>query len=382
MNQNKLMMWGIVAVLIIGGLFYFSAGKNSSGTIKIGALIPLTGKFASYGEDIRNGMTLALEDIKAKGGGNFELVFEDSAADPKVAVPGARKLIDLDKVPVVIAGPGSSGNLAVAPMMEESHTIFMAISATPKLNDAGEYIFKINPDIEPEVERSVKFMFDKGFRNVGLIYDSSSDTQVTGKEYFENRFRELGGSVVDSEGYDAKSVADFRSIFAKIKSKKPDALYFLAVEKVAGLAVKQAREIGITKPIVSWAAANGEEFFRGAGASAEGMMITDYPFSCVSGTPEAMNYCRRYEEKFGGRQPQHFGADAHDVLTILSSLFQDDTGKHIQSSDGFKKLVMENFTSKQYKGVGGELSFDDKGNIRDKEFVFRVARSGKFVDVR
>src|SRR3989338_1342421 len=125
--------------------------------IKIGALLPLTGTFAQLGEDVKNGLEIAREEIKTRYGIAFDIVYEDSSADPKVSVLAASKLINIDKIGVVVGGPGSSANLAAVPIFEKNKTIFIAISATPKLNEAGEYIFKVHPDSDGEVSRMSAF---------------------------------------------------------------------------------------------------------------------------------------------------------------------------------------------------------------------------------
>lgn len=380
----KTFFWLVIFLLIVGGVVWYGNKQNEEpSVIKIGALLPLTGKFASFGEDMRNGLTLALEDIKENNGATIEIVFEDSAADPKIAVPGARKLIDFEKTAIVIAGPGSSGNLAVAPIMEESKTVFLAISSTPKLNTAGQYIFKVNSDVEPEVEKAIGYMIEHGFQKAAVLYDTSSDTTTTGRNFFEKQFPEVEGRLAVIEGVDGRSVTDFRTSLAKIKAALPDALYLMVgSEKLAGMAVKQAREIGFMKPIVSWSGAKGEEFLRGAGIEAEGTVLTDVPFSCSEEAVLVTEYCRRYTEKFNGREPQHFGAEAYDLIIILNSLLQGNDKNTVLSPDGLKKVVMEGFTDKRYKGVSGTFSFDKEGNIFNKDFVFRVVKDGKFVEMK
>src|SRR3989344_2370493 len=112
--MQKQLIWTIVVVAIIAISVWFAFDKpQNTSTVKMGALLPLSGKFANLGEDIRNGLELAKNEIKVAKGMNFEIVYEDSAADPKVALPAAQKLITVDKVPFVFGGPGSSGNLAV-----------------------------------------------------------------------------------------------------------------------------------------------------------------------------------------------------------------------------------------------------------------------------
>lgn len=345
-----------------------------SQSIKIGALIPLTGKFAFYGEDMRNALSLAAGEIRKSHNIDFQIVYEDSGADPKMAVPATTKLIEADKVFIVLGGPGSSANLAVAPFMEKGRVLFLVISSTPKLNLAGEYVFKMHPDIDGEVSRMVEYVFSAGHRRIGILYDSASDTNTIGQQKFKEIFEKLGGKVALSEGYDSKTVSDYKTSMAKLKNSKPDALYFLGADNAAGPAIKQAREMGINNPIFGWSAFHTPNFFSSAGQAAEGVVITDLPFSC-EGNIVMKNYCLEYSQKFSKFEPTQYGAHMYDVLNILARLVK----QYGNGAEGIKNHLLE---IQHYQGASGDITFDEQGNVRDKNFVFRVVKEGKFEDLK
>ena len=91
------------------------------------------------------------------------------------------------------------------------------------------------------------------------------------------------------------------------------------------------------------------------------------------------NYCEKYQTKFSDRRPQNYGAHAYDLVTIINDILKKEAGK---PADEIKKSIQEAFTSKIYEGVSGDLRFDENGNVRDKDFVFRIAENGKFVDLQ
>ena len=87
------------------------------------------------------------------------------------------------------------------------------------------------------------------------------------------------------------------------------------------------------------------------------------------------DYCQRYKQKFPNYQPTQYGAHAYDAAQMvvkLAQLAEFDTEKIRQGLLGIQG----------YYGVSGEFSFDGQGNIRDKDFVFREVRDGKFVDLQ
>lgn len=379
--MRKTSILSAIAVVALGIFIYQSQQpKKPSQTlgesteiqqIKIGALLPLTGSFSNLGEDIRNAIELGREDLKRRFNLDIEVVYEDSAADPKVAVPAAVKLIELDRVPIILGGPGSSGNLAAAPLMQKSQTLFLPISSTPKLNEAGDYIFKLHPDIEHEARLMANYIHTLNLKTACMVYDLASDTQTIAQQVFAAEFASLGGKVFLSQGYDSKTTTDFRTILTKFKDTECKALYFYAVEKVAGNIVKQAREIGLTQPLFGWSAYNSDEFFRLAGKYAEGVIITDQPFSC-SGNLEMRHYCFEYANKYPGRTPLQYGARIYDAMDILARLL-------IQHSLDKEKIKYGLFNIANYEGASGHLKFDAKGKVREVNLVFRIAKDGKFV---
>ncbi len=379
--KNKIYKW-IVGVLVVGILLFWGVdyfGTESDVQFKVGALLPLTGRLASYGEDVRAGLELSRRDL-AKEGINIEIVYEDSAGDPKTAIAGANKLVNLDKVSVIIGAPGSSANLAVAPFMEQTNTVFLVMSNTAKLNDAGPYTFKLLPDIDEEVRMIFGIFEEKSFKRIAVVYDSTSESNITGYELTKAQALK-NGVVIEDIAIDGKA-ADFRSQLSRIKNTKTDAVYFLTNEKVAGIVMKQLREIGVAQPVFGWSAMDGDEFFQGAGELAEGVMITDLPFSCTK-SAAAEQYCRKYIEQYPKTAQLPYGAYGYDALQNIGKVV---AGTLVGGGTTDQKEIAENiakaYTSSTMQGVAGTYTFNIDGNSTQNDFVIRKAKEGVFVDVR
>ena len=154
--KKRLILWIIVAVAVVGAaVWYARRGSDLSPAatpIRIGAIDPLTGPFAAYGEPVRDGMLLAVDEINAKGGiggRKIELLLEDDGGDPKNSVSAFTKLATVSKVPVVI-GPLSSGaSMATAPLAERYKVVQLStLAGTIDLSKAGDYVFRIYPSSE------------------------------------------------------------------------------------------------------------------------------------------------------------------------------------------------------------------------------------------
>ncbi len=373
---EKSLIFVVGLSLIVGtipALGATTSSKRSVSSAKIGVLAPLTGKFADIGKDFKNGLEVAAADINASGK-RVELVYEDSAAEPKTALAAFRKLTAVNGVQIIIAGPGSSANLAVAPAAESQRVLFFAHSKTPKLDDAGDYIFRFLPMVEGEVTRLVRYLNVNKIKRVALIYDAASDTQTYQQKLFAAIFMAKGGVVVAAEGYDSKTINDFRSILTKLEATNPDALYLIAIDKVAGLAVKQARELGLTVPIFGWSTYESDQFLTVAGDVAEGVVFTAEPFSC-RGTKQMRSYCAAYAKRFGDRKPQYYGAYAYDNLMLIAKTLSRQPAK-------IRTLQAAMARVRHYSGTAGQYSFDNKGNLYRGDFVIRTVRNGKFIDLK
>ncbi|MBU1697035.1 MAG: ABC transporter substrate-binding protein, partial [Proteobacteria bacterium] len=130
-------------------LFLILIGSVMAGEISVGSVTPLTGKLAVYGEGFQQAMLLAVDEINAAGGikGNtFKIVFEDNNSTSKDSVSAIRKLITIDKLPIIFGPAASSNFLAVCPIAQENKTILIgAESAAEAISKCGSYVFRVFP---------------------------------------------------------------------------------------------------------------------------------------------------------------------------------------------------------------------------------------------
>ncbi|HYF04804.1 MAG TPA: penicillin-binding protein activator [Patescibacteria group bacterium] len=378
--MKKYIIFGISVIVV--GAYSMLAQRDIEGNVyKVGLSLPLSGNFASTGEDVLSGIQLAVKHIKAERGVEIHLVVEDSKADAKSAVDVAHKMLDVDKLPMVISGPGSSANLAAAPIYEQRRTFFFVVSQTPKLNNAGEYIYKFSPDVPKEAVLMAKHLHETGIKHLGIIFDSSSDTSFTINEVLLKEFM-VGSSTATSEAVDAKTSNDFRSSLTKIKAANVDALFLApGPDKVIAQVINQARELGINVPLFSWSPLETKTIIDSAKQNAEGIVYTALPFSCEYGNTQMKSYCDEFEKAYPGKNPLHFGPQAYDalVLYINAILTAGLKPEDLQSQDGKDRLRYELAKIKNYEGVSGDISLDEKGNITEKAFQLRQVKDGKFI---
>ncbi|RLA99718.1 MAG: ABC transporter substrate-binding protein, partial [Deltaproteobacteria bacterium] len=171
----KRFAWVILVGLLISAVVGFT-GCTKEKVIKVGAILRLsTG--ASDGLPAKRGIEIAVDEINAAGGINgkpLKVIYEDSKDSPQASVTAFEKLISMDKVKVVI-GPMMSGNtLAVAPIAERNHVVVITPNGTsPKISNAGKYIYRGCTRIDKQAEALTKYAKDKmGVKTVAILYSN------------------------------------------------------------------------------------------------------------------------------------------------------------------------------------------------------------------
>ena len=195
MNKTIKIIVGVVIVIAIAW-FTKTQFKNtiediSVQDIEIGASLPLTGKGASFGENIKNGIDLAVKEVNDKYSFNMEVVYEDTQSETETAVSAVRKLIDIDKVNVVLGPARSSAVLAVAPIAEENKVIiFTPIASAEDISNAGDYIFRNRESSKSHGVGMAEFLKNKKNIQRVAMFTAKSANAVSYATFFKSRFEE------------------------------------------------------------------------------------------------------------------------------------------------------------------------------------------------
>ncbi|MFY0546373.1 ABC transporter substrate-binding protein [Brevibacillus sp. H7] len=357
-----------------------SSGGTSSGsaggqeiTAKIGVVSFLSGSGAAYGEAQKNGLELALAELNEanKGKLKIELQFEDSGGKKESAINAVNKLINQDQV-VAIIGPTLSGEMfAAGPVANEAETPIFGISNTAEgINDIGEYVFRNSLPESIAIPTAMKAAVEKkGLKKAAFIYASNDDFSVSGFKTMKATAEKLGLENLGEATFSNGDV-DFSAQLTKIKELNPDVLFVSALYKEGSLVVKKARELGITATILGGNGFNNPQVFAIAGPAAEGLIVAT-PFSPEKKDDKVQAFVKAFEAKYG-KKPDQFAAQAYDALHIMSqSLLAAGKADREALRDQLAQL-------KDFQGVSGNLSFDEKRNpIGDAVVV--VAKDGKYV---
>ena len=361
----------VLAVVVWGGVKLFETKEEKTKEpIKIGAALSLTGKAAYYGEQTKNGLELAIEKIKEENYPfELELIYEDTQSDATPAVSAINKLIDIDKVKLIIGPIRSSDVLAAAPIAEKNRVVlFITVASTDEITQAGDYIFRNRETSAPHGKRMAEFLINKGIRRVA-VFSSKSPNSIGYRKFFMDNFKQLGGQIVLFAEYDEKN-NDFRTDISKVKNSGAEAFYVVPTfGKDGGLMTKQIRELGYKQLITTTPVPESTEFLDTSGIYSEGVVFTSPAFDIDD--PDIQDYRTSYKMAYG-KESDFISANAYDAMNIIADAVKTCKG---DDSECIKNYL---YKVKDYPGVGGLTSFDQNGDVA-KLVIIKTVKNGQFV---
>jgi branched-chain amino acid transport system substrate-binding protein len=375
MRHLRVSLATILAIVLVGSLFFAnSCAKKEPETIKIGAILPLSGDAAQYGEWGKSGISLAADEINSKGGikgKRVEVIYEDDAADPKKGVAAVNKLINIDKVKLIVGPIPSTVTLAVAPICEKSKVVIMSSSSSPAITRTGDYIFRNWPSDDFEGVAMAKYAIKKNFKKVAILH-INNEYGLGVANVFKKEYSKLGGVVLITETY-MQGSSDMRPQLTKIKKYNPDVIYLVGHAKENGHVIKQANDLNIKAQILGTVGVEGPDLINIAGKSAEGLVYTAPAFDPDSPDPTIKTYQEAYIKKYG-KKSEIFAATTYDATKIITFMIEKYGYDPDKIKDGLYKL-------KNYQGVSGITTFDENGDVI-KPVMLKTVKDKQFVPIK
>jgi branched-chain amino acid transport system substrate-binding protein len=337
-----------VAIVITCTLFLMTVmlgSASAADTIKVGVVLPLTGKLAKFGEIENKSFIMAAEEINAAGGINgkkIELIIEDTTGKPDVGRSAIEKLITQDKVPLIGGGYSSSVTWATIAVAQQNKVPFLVnTGSADKITEQGwDYIFRLNPPVSEYPEAFADFAKEigKDIKSVAILHENSLFGQ-SGSKKFVKQAEALGMEVLIKEGYEAGAV-DFKPLLVKAKSKKPDLVYMISYIMDASLLMRQSKELNLNPKLFVGGAAGFTlpEFQKNAGKASA------FVYSATLWTPSvpypgAKEYYDKFVAKYNTTTEYH-GAEAYagmyviaDALKRAKSLSRKDVRNALAATD-------------------------------------------------
>ncbi|MEO0084447.1 MAG: ABC transporter substrate-binding protein, partial [candidate division WOR-3 bacterium] len=333
---------------------------------------PLTGDAATIGENMKIAIEIARDEINREGGINgrpIEIIFEDGQCEPKAAVNAGNKLINIDKVPIIIGGLCSSETLAVAPLAEKARVVlFSAASTNPKITEAGDYIFRNVPSDSFQGTFAAEYIKNTLKLSKAALLKCLSDWCVGVNDAFKARFQGLGGTIAIEESFQQEA-RDLRSQLSKIKAVAPEVIYFVSYTEATIPGIKQAKELGIKAPFFGADAWSDPKIWQEVGKLGDGAMYVE-PVN--KNLPET--FVAEMNKRTGGKEINVYAPRAYDALKILA---------FVMKQKGIEATVVKDaiYDVKNYQGIADNYTFDRQGEITEAKYVVKRVQDGKAVEV-
>jgi branched-chain amino acid transport system substrate-binding protein len=353
-------------------------GASAARTVKLGFAAPLTGPQAHYGNDMRNGVLLALGEVNAGGpriGGasvRFELLADDDQADPRQATAVAQKLVDAGIVGML--GHFNSGtSIPAARIYAQAGIAQIAMATAPGYTAQGfRTTFRaMTSDLQQGGALGRFLVRDLGASRIAIIDDRSAYGQGLADEV-EKSARAVGATIVRREFTDERA-SDFTAVLTAIKSANPDLLFFGGTDVQAALLARQMRSLGLRARLAGGEMVKSPNFIALAGAAAEGTLasLAGVPLERM---PGGNAYAERYRARFGSAV-EVYSPYAYDAtMAMVGAMQRADSSEPARYLPALAETVRAGVTSARF-------SWDARGDLKDGEITLYRVEGGVWVPI-
>jgi branched-chain amino acid transport system substrate-binding protein len=387
MTRTGRRAWTMALALALAALAVGPTEAKLEGqVVKLGAIYPVTGKGAEWGEHSKIATEIAVEEINKAGGVGgvpLQVIVQDTGTEVGQAISLARKLILEDKVLEVIGPCFSSEFEALAPMLDRLQTVIVSqCSAKPGLSKLSRWAFRNTLTSDKQLDPAVKVWLDRyKVRTAVILYDSADAVSAAeGSKVLPALLKKYGIEVKDSLTYQTKDI-DFSAQLTKIKSLNPGGIALGACYQQAASIVRQARKLGLTQPFLAGACTGSPEFASLVGADGEGSIIGSAGWP-DDPRPRNKAFLKAFMERSGGKKPNYGGMRAYDNVYITKLIIEK---YGVTNKPGDLELDREKIRKgwaelKGYDGITGLTAMDDVGDGSGKATVLEV-KGGGFVKI-
>ena len=345
--------------------------------VRIAVVGPITGSEASFGEQMKRGALMAVEDINAKGGVlGRKLVLEtaDDACDPKQAVAAANEVVG--KEVVFVAGHYcSSSSIPASSVYNEAGVLQITPASTnPALTDDAakkgwNNVFRTCGRDDAQGAVAGKHLADnyKG-KKIAIIHDKTAYGKGLADET-KKAANKLGATEAMYEAIN-KGDKDFSALVSKMKQANIDVIYFGGYQTEAGLIVRQSRDQGLKAPLIGGDALVTEEFWKITGPAGEGTMMTFAP------DPRKVPAAKAVVDRFMAQGYNPEGYTLYTYAAVQAFAQAAEKGKSLKLDELSK--ILKTMTAET---VVGQLGWDRKGDVTDPKYVFYIWRDGKYAEM-
>ena len=395
MNINRRSVLTGAAAGLATALLHRAALAQSTGALRIGVLIPLTGSTSQFGASMGKAAQLAAEEINAAGGvrgRKIEVVVEDDQSNPEAGVRAARKLIDVDRVIAICGTYASAVTSAVAPLCWEAKVPLFTASGADSITALPHqgFIFRTQPTTALSGSRLAQFALELGAKNVFFLAPQSPFAQ-SWQDVITATVTKAGGTAGGLIYEDKKT--SYRTEVDRALKSNPDAILLGGYVPDTAVVMRDLFRAGYDKRRIGFSIAVNAKLLESAPAD-----LLEGTYALVGSAAIASGAYKRLASKLKVDAPDAYTCQVYDHINLVAlalaagggnmngqvihsnvrAIAQDASGKPIDSAvDGIKLLGAGSKVN--FDGASGPLEFADNGDVKGVFFRYEQIKGGKLV---
>ncbi|MCE5242404.1 MAG: branched-chain amino acid ABC transporter substrate-binding protein [Desulfobacteraceae bacterium] len=357
-------------------LLLSSATAGAADTVKIGLMGPMTGSWASEGQEMKQVLDLLAEELNAKSGllgKKVEVITEDDGGDPRTSALAAQRL-QTQGIVAVVGTYGSAVTEASQNIYDEAKIVQVANGSTAiRLTEKGlKYFFRTCPRDDEQAKVAVSAIEKLKVKKVAILHDNTT--------YAKGLADETKGLLkgVEVVFFDALTPGerDYTAILTKLKAKQPDAVFFTGYYPEAGLLLRQKKEMNWDVPFMGGDATNNPDLVKIAGKdAAAGFYFLSAPLPKDLPSEEAKAFLTAFTKKYNSAPSSIYSVLAGDGFRVVAQAIEQT-----KSADSNKIADYLHTGLKDFPGLTGKISFNAKGDrVGEVYKVYKVDPAGQFV---
>ena len=363
-KMKKVVVLGLISAMMLS--VFAGCGKKDSGSdvIRIGGTGPLTGGAAVYGMAAKRGAEIAVEEINALGGMQFELNYQDDTHDAEKAVNAYNALKDWG-IQISLGSVTSTPCVATAAETYADRIFALTPSASATdVTKGKDNMFQMCFADPNQGSASAQYISDKKLgTKIAIIY-KNDDVYSTGiYETFSSKAKDLGINVVSTTTFNTDSQTDFSVQLNDAKNAGADLVFLPMYYEAASLILAQAKAMNYAPKFFGVDGMDGILTLEGFDTSlAEGVMLLT-PFSADATDEKTVNFVKKYNEKFN-ETPNQFAADAYDCVYAIYEACKKGEVTADMSAEEICDIMIAQFTTMSFDGLTGNgMTWGTNGEV-------------------
>src|SRR5688500_727744 len=364
----------LLALIVTASLLSACQPQGGTDKVRVGVFMSLTGSTANFGISSTNGIKMAADEVNATGGINgkqIEVLVQDDRSDASEAATIVTKFVTQDQVHAILGEVASSRSIAAAPIAQNAKIPMLTPSSTnPEVTKKGNFIFR-SCFIDPVQGAAIAQFAARtlGAKRAAIMVDRKNDYSTGLEKVIGETFTRLGGRIVATQSYQ-EGDQDFNAQLTSLKGSNPEVIFVPGYYNDVGLIAKQARDKGITVPLVGGDGWDSAQLYAIGGTALNGSYFSNH-YSPYDTAPNVQKFVNDYKSRYN-TVPDALAATAYDAAHIMF-----DAIKRANSLEG-QAIRDALAATKDFPGVTGTVTFNENRDAVKPIVMIEIKDGGTY----